>query len=210
MSLKLGQRTCQIGPSINSRTQKAGQNDVPALDIPLSQIVIDSNNLDALLLEEGAWDRLFIEPVDNKPIAPVFPLLAPLRFREKIGNVNLTLIIGSHQLALEKVTLASVTLELQEGGMCHLSFTLQCLTEQVGDDLRVLVEHQNKQVLLELHANNYGAPAEEKPKKTKQIDLVDGPLDAPKQPKKRGRPAKRKPMPVTDAPTGSDGEGWAP
>ena len=41
-TLSLTKRPAKIGPSINTRTQRHGDDDVPATDIPLSGILVEA------------------------------------------------------------------------------------------------------------------------------------------------------------------------
>ncbi len=209
MPLSLVRRTAQIGPSINSRTQKHGEEDVGALDIPLAAIVLDANNFDAINLEASAHDRLFIEPVDG-PIRPLFEFWGCINFEKKIEDVWIEFYLGRRTLTLPKVKLAHVRLLRLEGGMTHMSCTVQCLTADVGDSLKALIDHQNKQIEFALECPDYGVKAEASAAQPEQGDFVDGPLDKPIQTAKRGRGRPRKekpqPQPLDEAVHASDGE----
>src|SRR6185436_19846835 len=57
--LKLGKRPCRLGGSINTRTEKHGDEDEPACDIPVEGLMLDRDEVDALL-GKGAYTALYI------------------------------------------------------------------------------------------------------------------------------------------------------
>lgn len=196
MSLQLTRRTVQIG-KLNLRPELHGDESVPAIDIPLSCLMINGSTFDRVLMEEGAHAMFFIAvqvAEGETQFKAVFAgLLEPLKLAHKIEGVNAHLYMGSHVVSFSKAKLKDVTLDMMpEGGLTRMSATLQAQLELDGT-VDALQEVVGKQIEIAIEVPEYNArlilapPADEK-----QSDFVDGPLDKPQQ-KKRGRPRKGRP-----------------
>jgi len=187
---QLGRQTCQLD-KLNLRKEKHGAQEVDAIDVPLTAIILTPGKFDQLMLEEGAHTRLFIH--SGTAFEPAFKVLdGILRLAEPIGGVLFTFYIGRKVISFLDARLKDVTLYLQSGGNVLLEATLQCHPELDGT-IDALQEKVHKQVEFEFRAENYGeAPAEQPAQDEKQADFVDGPLDKPEQKKRRGRPPRER------------------
>lgn len=124
--ITIGRRPCKIGSSVNTRSEKHGDEDVPACDIPLDGIMLEAEELNTLLADPGAHRALFSKPRNGAPQEPMFKQLKPFVLVDKFtGSVELTL-AGQVVLELEDVTLARVRIEPQVGGLTMLSLQVQC------------------------------------------------------------------------------------
>ena len=127
--ITLTNRPCRIGPSINARTEKHGDDDVQAFDIPLAGLMLEKEELNAFLGDPYAYDALFNHHRSNgKADEPIFKKFRPLVLRDKFeeGEVVFTVGMGSEEIRLKGVKLAKVTLDPQVGGLTLLSVQVQC------------------------------------------------------------------------------------
>jgi hypothetical protein len=127
--LTLDKRPCRIGGSLNSRTEKHGDEDVPALDVPLEGLMLTKEELNALTGDPYMHDALFSHRSQGKLDEPILRMFRPLVLREKFeqGQVLLTVGLGADiEIELKDVKLARVTLEPQVGGLTACSVQVQC------------------------------------------------------------------------------------
>jgi hypothetical protein len=127
--LTLDKRPCRIGGSLNSRTEKHGDEDVPALDIPLEGLMLTKEELNALTGDAYMHDALFSHRSQGKLDEPILRMFRPLVMREKFeeGQVLLQVGLGADiEIELKDVKLARVTLEPQVGGLTACSVQVQC------------------------------------------------------------------------------------
>jgi hypothetical protein len=89
MSLDLPARAAKIGAAINTRSERHGDEDVAALDIPVT-FVLDPIELCWLLKSEEAAHRLFIG-VGTTHGEKALPAIGAIRLREKIEGANVSL-----------------------------------------------------------------------------------------------------------------------
>lgn len=152
--LKITRRAAKVGPSINTRTEKHGEDDVTALDIPLREIVLAPAGLEELM--PGAGERLFDDAHE-----PVFGRWKALTLREKIESANVTLWLGlaPTELAFTDVKLSRVTVTPTSGGGATLQCTVQ-VTPDLDESIAQLLEHLNRQVEVELVCENFGSQGE--------------------------------------------------
>lgn len=152
--LKIARRTAKIGPSINTRTERHGEDDVTALDIPLREITLAPAGLEELL--PGAGARLF----DDKH-EPVFSRLKPFALREKIESARVTLWMGLEpdELKFPDVRLSKIAITPQSGGGAMLQLTVQ-VTPNLDESIAQLLEQLNRQVEVEIECENYGSQGE--------------------------------------------------
>ena len=127
--LTLDKRPARIGGSMNSRTEKHGDEDVPALDIPLEGLMLTKEELNALTGDPYMHDALFSHRSQGKLDEPILRNFRPLVYREKFeeGQVLLRVGLGADiEVDLKDVKLARVTLEPQVGGLTACSVQIQC------------------------------------------------------------------------------------
>lgn len=135
--LTLSKRAGQIGPSINTRTEKHGEEDVPGLDIPVTGIFLDAEELGVLLQDPEAHTCLFTK---SRSVAdePRFDSLAPLKIDGKFTDAKVLITVGEHQVHFKPAKVKSIELEPQVGGMTMMSCTIQGNPSSNTDVLELL------------------------------------------------------------------------
>lgn len=157
--LKLDRRPMQLGPSINTRTQKHGEENVTALDIPFSGLALSKDELCAVMLDPRAY-KLLYKKRKNRLDQPMWgSLIKALVFRQKIAGCTIVLYVGRKQVLLSDATLSKVHLERNEGGVTHLSATIQCVPDL--DENRPMMEsllaRLNDKLDIQIVCEHYGA-----------------------------------------------------
>lgn len=164
--LTLDTRPAKIGAHINTRTEKHGEDDVPACDIPLAGIMLEAHELDALV-GDGAFAALFRKSVAPQPEfdEPAFPSLRALVLREKFAACAVTISVDASDLIeLDDCKIRRVKLQPLAGGMVELAVQVQATP--YADQIAALVAALNRPVTL--HTLTFGKVAE---KSDKQPDL---------------------------------------
>lgn len=148
--LTLTSRPCKIGPSINARTEKHGDEDVQAFDIPLDGVMLEKEELNALLEDPYAHDALFNHRGGGKVDEPIFRKFRALQFKDKFeeGEAVITVGLGSEEIRLKDVKLARVTLAPQVGGLTMLSVQVQCRPST--DTIAKVLPYMNHEVEAEV------------------------------------------------------------
>lgn len=163
-TLHLAERPAKIGSSINTRSEKHGDADVPACDIPISGIMLEQAELEALL-GKGAHKAFFR---DGKGLVePRFEVLKEFALRDKFdGDVALDLDELRIEFADESVALSSVKLEPQVGGLTAMSLQLQGTPST--EEIAALVGSLNREVRVEL---TFGGRRQPKSKKQRELPM---------------------------------------
>lgn len=167
--LTLDKRPCRIGNSINTRAEMHGEEAVPAMDIPLVNILLEKSELNDLLGERHAWDCLY-ETRKGKPPAPVFAKhFKPFQLLAKFKDCNVTLTAGLHLervVLTESVKLTKLKLEPQIGGLTALSVTVQT---PATDSVTALLQYLDAQVDV---AIQFGEATEAGEEEQPELDLA--------------------------------------
>lgn len=138
LKLSLTKRPAKIGKSINTRTEMHGEEEVPGLDIPMTGILINAEELALLTDCATAHEGLYIQDA-ALGVVPRIASLEPLHIGHKFENASVR-ITGS---SIENETFAnckikSIKLEPQTGGLTLVSFTLQVNPENGMDVPKLL------------------------------------------------------------------------
>lgn len=147
----LASRPCQLGPTINDRTEKHGNEDKPALDIPVDAYCLTEAEFDELAGQKGAYAAL--TDGSSQPRKWAFPnLVAVLSMRETVKGASAVLLLGLERftLALGDCKLKGGTFELTNTGVVAFSFKLQFEGELTGEQLLKLRAAKNKSIDLAL------------------------------------------------------------
>ena len=148
MALTITQRPCKLGPSINCRTERHGDEDEPACDIPITGLLLEKDEANELV-GKMFWESLFDTPRGKAPKV-LFPQLAPRKLTEKYeGAVTIELGANINDIELEGVTLKGITLQPLEGGLVSLSCSVQC-NDAIEKFIHKLVARQNTEIEVEL------------------------------------------------------------
>lgn len=185
--LTISSRPCQLGTSINTRTEMHGDESVPACDIPLVGITLDAEELGTLLGEPRAHKALF-KP-ERGHDEPLFPQIEPIALSDKIEDASVIIGLNSGEVHLEGVKLKGLTLKPMNGGLTLLSLKVQASGEDIAEKVGELVNCLDHTVTIEIHGG------ERVTKDSKQQDLPInqfGEGEQPEQGEKRRRAKKSK------------------
>jgi hypothetical protein len=164
----LSSRTCHIGPSVNSRTEKHGDEDVPACDIPIDGIMLDHDELEALV--PGAHKAFFEKKRGSSfyDLTDFAKRLRPFKYVDKFEDSRALLVLGidGKEIELdEEVKIAKIELDPQPGGLTALSIALQCTPDT--EVMASIFAFMNQEIMAEV---TFGKKAEPK-KNKKQAEL---------------------------------------
>ena len=165
MILSLTKRRALVGPSINTRTEKHGAEDVPGVDIPLSDIFLDKDELCALLQDPEAHDALFTE-ARGEQLEPRFQTIQALVMDDKFvgAKVSIEVTTGGEKtvLLLKPAKLAKLKLTPQVGGLTLMSCTVQ--GNPAGHtDVLALLNQKCRLSILNAELEEHAAPEPELP-----------------------------------------------
>jgi hypothetical protein len=123
---KLRSKSCHIGPSINTRVQRHGEERVPYMDITLT-FSLTAKETCAITAEPHTTDAWFVTK-DGKPDEPLFKNLAPFKFKSKFENSLAKILVGVHQVEIDcgNCTLNKLVFEPQSDGRTGLKLKVQC------------------------------------------------------------------------------------
>jgi hypothetical protein len=117
-------RPAQIGPSINTRTEKHGEENVPGVDIPVSGIFLTKEEINILLQDEDAYDALYTD-TRSKQLEPRFMTIEPIRLSDKFTGARVTIAVNGEDLVLKPAKISKISLAPQVGGLTLMSCTVQ-------------------------------------------------------------------------------------
>ncbi len=144
-------RPARLGSSINTRTEKHGDEDIPSADIPITGIMLSAEELNSLLGDPHASRALFNN--DKGVKRPMFRCFKPFRLTEKFEGARVSLalsVLNDNGVVVEikDCKLAKIDLEPCEGGLTAMSLQIQSVpTEaQIGE----LFGHLNREISIEI------------------------------------------------------------
>jgi hypothetical protein len=185
--LTLDKRPCRIGSSINTRSELHGEETVPAMDIPLEGIMLQPNELNALLNEPFAHSALFDEKGTHKE--PIFRQFKPFVMKDKFEDATVSIELGLKQelITLQNVKLAKLTLTPMVGGLTELSLQVQC-TPDLDLGISTLLAFLNKDADVEITVGKKAADAKDQPQLPLNTFGEGEQSEKPKGKRGRGRP----------------------
>lgn len=189
--MHLNRRPAMIGASINSRTQRHGDEPVPAFDIPLRAIMLTQEELNALMGDKLAWVAFFNERKDGLP-EPLFRKIKHYAIDDKYENCSCAIAAGLKEQLFEldeNVKISKMRLIPAVGGLTELRLTLQA---QIDSTNVGLFEWLSKDCYVELTFGDL----EKADVKQPELNLDAG---AREEEPKRGRGRPRKVTPTVDA-----------
>ena len=162
----------QIGPSINVRTEKHGEEDVPACDVTIDGIMLEAADLCALLEDPKAHTLLFTVDLTGT-VSPAFPQFAALTLAEKFEEARVVLYVGfaPTELVLKDVKVGKIRLTPKVGGMTECKLQIQATPEP--EMIGVLSGHTNHEISIEIADAKRAAKAEKS--KQKELNLSTAP-----------------------------------
>ncbi len=147
--LTITRRSAKISSSINVRTEKHGDEDVPACDVTVGAIMLEPEELNALLEDPKAHGALFVKD-DAGFSSPAFPQFHAFTLVDKFEDalVHLHVGMGPTLIELEHSKLARVSLSPQPGGMTAMSVQVQSTppSEKIGQ----LSAYMNHEISIEI------------------------------------------------------------
>jgi hypothetical protein len=148
--MKLKKRVAKIGSSINTRTEKHGDEDVPAIDIPLSSIMLTGKELGRLLRQESAAEDWFTKNSDGLK-EPKYKNIKSISLDGKFEESTLTLFVGlnENEIVFSDIKFSKLKLSPQTGGLTQLSLTAQC-TPELDESVITLLSFLNHDCSAEL------------------------------------------------------------
>lgn len=123
--MHLESRGCLLGRNINTRTETHGDEDVPAIDIPIKKFALTEAELNEIAGDQYAYRALY--DTSKSPVEPIFKRFKPLAMMDKFEGSSATILVGLRrkQLTFENCKIASIRLEPLTGGITSMSFTIQ-------------------------------------------------------------------------------------
>jgi hypothetical protein len=159
MSLNLPARAAKIGAAINTRSERHGDEDVAALDIPVT-FVLDPLELCWLLKSEEAAHRLFIG-VGTTHGEKALPAIGAIRLREKIEGANVSLtftgLMGDVVLDFTNAKLAKISVDPLFAGKSNCALTIQVCPDLDDTAVLALLGHMNGECELSVTVDGYNA-----------------------------------------------------
>lgn len=155
----------KLGSSVNTRTEKHGDDSVPACDIPIAGLMLEKHEVDELV-GKHYWSSIFNTGNRGKADQPLFPNIASHKMVDKYeGTVLIDLGPNVKAVELEAVKISGITLTPHAGGLVEMSFKIQT-AEDIEKFVHKLVARLDTEIDLEL---TIGEKVEKA--KSKQQDL---------------------------------------
>jgi hypothetical protein len=138
---KLRSKPCHIATSINTRTQRKGEEREPYMDIALT-ISVTAKEACAITGEPHTADAWF-ETKDGKFDKPLFKNLAPYRFTSKFENSLAVITVGVNQQKIDcgNCTLNKLVFEPLSDGRTALKLKIQCPITSERTPLFLWLDH---------------------------------------------------------------------
>lgn len=155
----LSKRPAKTGNQMPSRGEMHGEETVTALDVPLTDIMLDEAELGEILRQPRASSALFDD--SNGTREPFLQNIKPIALNDKIEGATVTIThgVGNESIRLVDVKLAKIKLEPCVGGMTAMSCTVQS-TPDLNADVARLLGRMNSTVDVEIDCQDYGKQAD--------------------------------------------------
>lgn len=130
-------KPAHLGTHLSARVQYQGDNKITAVDFTISNIMLESRELNAFLDDPQAHAKLFSAPHTGALFTPTMPLLSVLPVREKLEGVFVEIMLTDDlTIRLARADLARITLAREKvGGLTAMSCQVQALPNL--DDLSI-------------------------------------------------------------------------
>lgn len=157
--LNITERTARIGNQIQSRGENHGEDTVTAIDIPLTDVMLDEREFNALMGLPNAFNAFFDR--SGGLLQPAFTRLKPLALSEKIEGARVVIKHGvaAEELRLGNAKIAKIKLEPVTGGFVSMSCTVQCVPT-LDVNIAHLLDRLNSTVELSIDGGQFGAQQE--------------------------------------------------
>lgn len=168
--LTLARRVAKLGGHLNVRTEKHGDEDVPAVDFEITGLMLEADELNALcgdkvhksLYRRGKADDA--AALNQKALdEPIFAtLFKPFGLLAKFEEASVDLVLDADVLTFDEVKLKGITLDTQTGGLTACDITVQ-VSDIESDDLATLSRHLNRPIETELSFGQRAAKSKKQP-----------------------------------------------
>lgn len=183
----LSTRPAKIGNVIKVEKASASKQHqgemLSALVIPLTDIMLDERELNALLANPTAHDALFSQ--SGSMIEPNFTKLKPLALDEKFSSavVSITHGVSAEKIRLAPVRLSKIKLAPQVGGLTAMTCSVTC-TPDLDAGTAHLLARLDSSIDVEI---DFGATKDDQ----EELPLNNfGEGEESSTPKRRGRPPR--------------------
>ena len=155
----LSKRPAKVGNQIPSRGEMHGDDSVTALDIPLTDVMLNERELGEIMRQPLAFKALFDD--SNGMRMPFFAHIKPIALDEKIEGASIVITHGvaADSIRLANVKLAKIKVQPCAGGMTAMDCTVQC-TPELNEEVAHMLGWINSQVEVEIDGGEFGAQAE--------------------------------------------------
>jgi len=167
--MHLKTRICHLGSSINTRTEKHGDEDVAAIDIPITDFALGATELNSITGEPHAHRALFDK--SKSPVEPIFRGFKAFALKDKFEDCTAELLLGlgREPLRLTGCKVARVKLEPLTGGMTGMDFLIQ-LTPDLAI-MPTLMAHMGHEIELSI---DVGKRVEKTDSRQQKLGLKEG------------------------------------
>jgi hypothetical protein len=157
--MHLAKRPAKTGNQMPSRGEMHGEETVTALDVPLTDIMLDETELGEIMQQPLAASALFNDGDGTR--APFFQNIKPIALDSKIEGATVTIThgVGNESIRLVNVKLAKIKLAPCIGGMTAMSCTVQS-TPDLNADVARLLGRMNSTVDVEILCDEFGKQEE--------------------------------------------------
>lgn len=122
MKLGLRKRPAQIGPSINTRTEHHGEEDIPGIDIPLKGLLLSAEEINEILGDPGSHEALFGGKGPN--ITPRWEAIEYLPIAMKFQKAKVSFEVDGVEFLMKPAKVHKIRLAPQEGGLTAMDCTV--------------------------------------------------------------------------------------
>lgn len=165
--LNLNKRPCRLGNSMSTNTERHGDEDVGAIDLPLDGLVLTADEFDALL-GSGAHEALYRKArgngsTDSLPM-PRFEGLKPFAFKQHFEHARVELFLDDERYGWADCKVRNVQVTLQAGGLSVLKCSVRARAEP--DEVAVLYDHLNRDAGVAIRNAKIAQPTKAKDNQT--------------------------------------------
>lgn len=167
--MHLKARICQLGV-IHNRCEKHGEEEVPAIDVPITGFALTAEEFNGLLVNPFAHRALF--DTSKNPAEPVLTGIKPLGLKEKFHEAHVTLHLGLDRdsVKIGPAKIAKVKFDPATGGLVSCDFTVQAVANL--DDVPKLLAFQGHEIECDVDVDPSAKPV----KSQQDLPLDDDPL----------------------------------
>lgn len=189
-TLSLTKRPAKVGKSVNTRTEMHGDDEVPGLDIPITGMLINDEEL-GLVCDDPETHKRWYKNDRSLGVVPAFASVEVIPIGHKFENATVRMTGTTIEAAtFGNAKIKSIRLARQVGGLTMMSFTLQCNPEN-GIDVPKLL---NAKISIGIKSAELEQDADDEPELPldhSQDDAGESDDEEEEAPKRgRGRPRK--------------------